>query len=407
VDKLSIDGKPAGNTLPKLLHHRYRQWADKRVALRQKELGIWREYTWRDCHNRTKSIALGLISLGIKNGDTVAILGYNSPEWLWCELAAQAAGGTVLGLDPASDIGQMKDLLDRFRARVVFVQNQEQVDKVLEVRSALPSLQTIVYWRDKGLQHYDDRLLLSLAGLVSMGESYEKSQAGEFEHRLSEGKETDVAVILSGLLGANGEMKTWPATQGFLISSVQAALAMHPVQAGDEYVSSASPSWFFEQVLGFGVSLFTGQRLNFAERADTAAMDFREISPQIVMYPSTTWEMMGQGIKKNLEGGNRLKRVLYDLGLSLNRKCTDLGKNGHRIGLLNPIVNRVIRLFLVRPLRDKHGLNRARVAYAAGGALSQEISGFFCALAIDVKPVYGSSKDGIVTSPPPREIRIE
>ena len=407
MDKLSIDRETLGKTFPQVLHQRYRQWGVKRVALRQKELGIWREYTWKDCYEKTKLIALGLTSLDLKHGDIVGILAHNSPEWLWCELAAQAAGGTILGLDPASDIGQMKDLLDRFRARVVFVQNQEQVDKVLEVRSALPSLQTIVYWRDKGLQHYDDRLLLSLAGLVSMGESYEKSQAGEFEHRLSEGKETDVAVILSGLLGANGEMKTWPATQGFLISSVQAALAMHPVQAGDEYVSSASPSWFFEQVLGFGVSLFSGQRLNFAERADTAAMDFREISPQIVMYPSATWEMMGQGMKKNLEGGSRLKRVLYNLGLSSNRKCTDLGKNGHRIGLLNPIVNRVIRLFLVRPLRDKHGLNRARVAYAAGGALSQEISGLFCALAIDVKPVYGSSKDGIVTSPPPREIRIE
>jgi long-chain acyl-CoA synthetase len=289
----------------------------------------------------------------------------------------------------------------------VFVQDQEQVDKVLEVQSALPSLQTIVYWRDKGLHHYDDRLLLSLAGLVSMGESYEKSQPGEFEHRLSEGKETDVAVILSGLLGANGELESWPATQGFLISSVRAAFAMHPVQAGDEYVSSASPSWFFEQVLGFGVSLFTGQRLNFAERADTAAMDFREISPQIVMYPSTTWEMMGQGIKKNMEGGSRLKRVLYNLSLSSNQKCTDTGKNVHRIGLLNPIVNRVIRLFLVRPLRDKHGLSRARVAYAAGGRLSQEISGLFCALLIDVEPVYGSSKDGIATSLPPQEIRIE
>jgi long-chain acyl-CoA synthetase len=257
------------------------------------------------------------------------------------------------------------------------------------------------------LRHYDDSLLLSLTDLVNLGESYEKSQAGVFEHRLSEGKETDVAVILSGPLGANGELRSWPATQGFLISSVQAALARHPVQAGDEYVSSASPSWFFEQVLGFGVSLFTGQRLNFAERADTAAMDFREISPQIVMYPSTTWEMMGQGIKKNMEGGSRLKRVLYNLSLSSNQKCTDTGKNVHRIGLLNPIVNRVIRLFLVRPLRDKHGLSRARVAYAAGGRLSQEISGLFCALLIDVEPVYGSSKDGIATSLPPQEIRIE
>ena len=407
LDRQSIDRETLGNTLPQLLHQRYQQWGDKRVALRQKELGIWREYTWKDCYERTKLIALGLTSLDLKHGDIVGVIARSSPEWFWCELGVQAAGGTVLGVDTAIDAQEMKNVLGQFTVKVVFVQDQEQVDKVLEMQSALPSLQQIVYWRDKGLQHYHDRLLLSLAGLVGMGESYEKSQPGEFKHRLSEGKETDAAVILSGLAVANGELKSWPATQGFIISSVRAALAMHPVQAGDEYVSVASPSWFFEQVLGFGVSLFTGQRLNFAESADTAAMDFREISPQIVMYPSKAWERIAEGIQSNMEGGSRLKRVLYNLSLSSGRKCTDPGKNGHRIGVLYPILNRVANLLLVRPLRDKHGLNKARVAYAAGGTLPEEPSRMFHALGINVEPVYGSSKDGIVASPPPQEIRIE
>jgi long-chain acyl-CoA synthetase len=247
---------------------------------------------------------------------------------------------------------------------------------------------------------------LSLSELVNLGESFERSQPGEFERRLLEGKKTDVAMILSSQR-ADGELKGWPATQGFLVSSALAALAMHPVRVGDEYVSSASPSWFFEQVLGFGVSLLTGQRLNFAERADTAPMDFREISPQIVSYPSRTWELVADGIQKNMEGGSRLKRALYQLNLSTSQKGADLVNQGHRASLLGTMLNRMVSLLLVRPLRDKHGLNRARVAYAAGGTLPEETSRIFHAFSINVEAVYGSSKDGIVTSPPPQEIRIE
>ncbi len=406
VAEQSTNSDSLENTFPKLLHQRYQQWGEKRVALRQKEFGIWREYTWNDCYEKTKFIALGLASLGLKNGDIVSILGHSSPEWFWCEVAVQAAGGTVLGLNTASDTEHLKGLLDRFRAKVVFVQDQEQADKVLEIRSVLPSLQKIVHWRGKGLQHYDDPILLGLTGLIGMGELVDNSRPGEFERRLSEGKDTDVAIILCGQ-ASSGNSQSLPTTQGFLISSAQAALAMHPVYAGDEYVSSASPWWFFEQVLGFGVSLLTGQRLNFAERPDTAPADFREISPQIVMYPSRTWEMMAEGIGKNMEEGSRFKRALYHWTLSSSRKRTDLVNNGHHAGTRGAILNRMVGLLLARPLRDKHGLNRARVAYAAGGTLPVETSRMFHAFAISVEPVFGSGKDGIVTSPPPQEIRIE
>jgi long-chain acyl-CoA synthetase len=406
VAKQSSNSDSLENTFPKLLHQRYQQWGEKRVALRQKEFGIWREYTWNDCYEKTKFIALGLISLGLKNGDIVSILGHSSPEWLWCELGVQAAGGTVAGVNPVASIDQVKNMLTSIPIEVVFAQDQEQVDKVMEIGSDLPSPKRIVYWHEKGLRHYSESILMSLSDLVNLGESYERSQPGEFERRLLEGKETDVAMILSSQR-ANGELKGWPATQGFLVSSAQAALAMHPVRVGDEYVSSASPSWFFEQVLGFGVSLLTGQRLNFAERADTAPMDFREISPQIVMYPSRTWELVADGIQKNMEGGSRLKRALYHLNLSTSRKGADLANEGHRASLPGTMLNRMVSPLLVRPLRDKHGLNRARVAYAAGGTLPEETSRIFHAFSINVDAVYGSSRDGMVASPPPQEIRIE
>jgi long-chain acyl-CoA synthetase len=406
VDKQSACFAGLEETLPKLLYRRHSEWGDKRVALRQKEFGIWHEYTWKDCYEKTKFIALGLTSLGLKNGDIVFILGHSSPEWLWCELGVQAAGGTVAGINPVAGTDQVKNTLTNIPVEVVFAQDQEQVDKVMEISSDLPSLKRIVYWHEKGLRHYNESILLSLSELVNLGESYERSQPGEFERRLLEGKKTDVAMILSSQR-ADGELKGWPATQGFLVSSAQAALAMHPVRVGDEYLSGASPSWFFEQVLGFGVSLLTGQRLNFAERADTAPMDFREISPQIVMYPSRTWELVADGIQKNMEGGSRLKRALYQLNLSTSRKGADLVNQGHRASLPGTMLNRMLSLLLVQPLRDKHGLNRARVAYAAGGTLPEETSRIFHAFSINVEAVYGSSKDGVVTSPPPQEIRIE
>lgn len=374
--------------------------------MRHKLNGIWREYTWSQCYQKVRLTALGLSGIGLERGDTVAILGHSSPEWLWCELAVQAAGGIVVGLHPVGDVETTKEIMARVEARMVFAQDQEQVYKVLESKSGLPSLRRIVYWNQRGLRRYSAPILMSLDELVSVGESRAPSQPGEFERSLTGGSSDDVAMVfLSHGDGGDAEIRT--ATHGFLLSSARAALALNPVRADDEYVSSMSPSSFFEQVLGIGVSLLTGQRLNFPERPDTGPMDFREISPHVVMYPTTTWETMACAIGRNMEDSRYLKRVLYKWSLLASHGSADGGDRSGRVGLFRRVLNRIADILLVRPLRDRHGLNRARIAYAVGGTIAEEASVLFRALGVSVEQLFGSWEKGVSSVSPPHEVRIE
>ncbi len=394
------------DTLPKLLHRNCQQWGDSRVALRKKEYGIWREHTWEDCYKRTKAISLGLMSLGLDAGNGVAILADNNPEWFWSELGVQTARGIAAGLNPAGSTEETKGLMTLARAKFALAQDQEQVDKLLEIKEGIPFLQKIIYWHEKGLQHYPDSILMSVAELTRLGEAQEKSRSKDFERRLHHGNGNDVAMMVFAL-GTKGSLKVIPATHQFLISSAEAALACNPVCDADEYFSMISPAWFFEQTLGFAVSLLTGQRLNFAEKAETALEDSREISPHVVVYPPKLWEKIAEAIRKNTGSSTRLKRMVFNRSISVGYERVDMAAGGRRKSLPKYVLYHVADFAAFRPLRDKHGLNRARIVYTAGRALSPETFRFFHAIGIDVQQIFGSTKGGITLTPPADDLRIE
>ncbi len=390
------------DTFPKLLLRNYQQWGGSAVALRKKEYGIWREYTWEDCYHRVKALFLGLVTAGLASGDKVSILSDSSPEWFWCELAVQTAGGVVIGLNPAASAEEAKAVLEQSESRFAIAQDQEQVDKLLEVKDALPSLQRIVYCNDKGLRHYDNPDLVSFAEVTRLGEDYERGHSGHFEESLSRGRGDDIAMILY-VAGNSGSAKEVPATHRFLLSSVESALASNPVYASDDYVSVISPGWFFEQTLGFGASLLTGQKLNFAERAETAAEDLREISPQTLTYPSRVWDQIASAIQSNVGSGTWLKRTLFKRGLSLGYEVSDPSLAGHRSALFKRLLYRIADVAVFRPLRDKHGLNRARVVYTAGETVSWDTQRFFRAVGVSLQQIYASAEGGLATIDPGEE----
>jgi len=394
------------NTFPKLLLRNYRQWGDTRVALRKKEYGIWKEYTWKECYEKVKAIFLGLVSVGLEAGDKVSILGDNNPEWFWSELAVQSAGGIALGLNPGSSPQEAKYVLEDSQSKLVLVQDQEQVDKLLEINDELPLLQRIVYWNDKGLRHYDDAILVSLAEVIRLGEEHEKSHPGHFEQNLAVGKGDDLAMILY-TLGSNGLPKALPATYQFLLSSLESALASNPAYDSDEYVSVITPGWFFEQVLGFAACLVTGQRLNFIERPETAPEDSREISPHILVYPSPVWDQIASAIETNVGSGTWLKRTLYHRSLSLGYDRADLSSSGGQMNIFKRLLHPIAGLVVFRPLKDKHGLNRARVIYAAGSVLPPQTTRFFAAIGVNLRQIFASTEGGVVSVHPGDDVNIQ
>ena len=394
------------NTFPKLLLRNYRQWGDTGVALRKKEYGVWREYTWKDCYDKVKAIFLGLVSAGLEAGDKVSILGDNSPEWFWSELAVQSAGGIALGLNPGGSSQEAKYVLEDSQPKFVLAQDQEQVDKLLEINEELPSLQRIIYWNDKGLRHYDNAILISLAEVIRLGEEHEKSHPEYFEQNIALGSGDDVAMIVY-TLGSNGLPKALPATYEFLLSSLETALASNPAYDSDEYVSVITPGWFFEQILGFAASLVTGQKLNFTERPETAPEDSREISPHILVYPSPVWDQIASAIQTNVGSGTWLKRTLYHRSLSIGYERADLASSGGQMNIFKRLLHAIAGPLLFRPLKDKHGLNRARVIYAAGSILPPETLRFFAAIGVNLRQVFASTEGGIVSVYPGDESKID
>jgi long-chain acyl-CoA synthetase len=374
--------------------------------MRKKEYGIWREYTWNDSYEKVKAIFLGLTRLGLGAGNGVSILADNNPEWFWSQLAVQTARGIVIGLNPAGSMKETKGLMILSRARFAMAQDQEQVDKLLGMKKDIPSLQKIIYWDGKGLRHYDNPILISLDELIRMGEEHEKNHPGDFERRLAHGKGDDIATLLF-TLGANDSLKLVPATHKFLLSAAEAALASNPVHNSDEYVSIISPAWFFEKILGFCTSLLAGQRLNFAEKTETAPQDMREISPHALAYPPKLWKVISKTIQENMADGNWLKETLYNFSLSLGYKRIHLSQEKRRMGLVGRSLGSIADLLVLRPLRDKHGFMRARVAYVAGDTLSGEAVEFFSAIGVNVQQIFGSTKGGIVTEPPAADLKIE
>lgn len=356
-----------------------------------------------------KSLSLGLASLGVEAGDRISILGDNNPEWFWFELAIQAAGGIVVGLPPGGSPQQVKYLAEHSQPKFVIAQDQEQVDKLLEIKDDLPSLKRVIYWSEKGLRQYDDPILMSLTELIGLGEDYQKSHPELFEQNLALGKGDDIAIILY-TAGTTGLPKGVPASYRLLLSSLEAAMASNPIYQSDEYVCVTSPGWFFEQALGFGASLMIGQRLNFPEEADTAPEDLREISPHTLVYPSRLWELVASVIRMGVSHSTWLKRTLYNCSLPVGRRVADrsLRDGANPLGgFFLGVANLIAKLMVFRPLRDKHGLSRVRVPYTAGGMLSPDILELFQAMGVNLRQIFGSPEGGIISAHTKNDFKVE
>ena len=381
------------DTLPKLLLRNYRQWGDSRVAMRKKQLGIWRRYTWQECYERVKSLSLGLVSLGLEAGDKVSILGDNNPEWFWAELAAQAAGGVVIGLVPDSAPQEVKYIVEHSQSKFVVAQDQEQVDKLLQIKDGLPSLKKVIYWSEKGLQHYNEPILMSFAELTGLGEEYDKNHPGLFEQNVAQGKADD-AYMITYTSGTTGLPKGALLTYESLFSRYQAALTENPAYESDEFVSFILPGVEVEQSHGLLCTLLLGQRLNFAEGAETVPQDLREIAPHVLAYPSRLWEQAASMMQAKIADSIWLKRIVYNLSLPIGYKVADLSYGGRRPNLFWRFVHAVAELIVFRPLKDKHGLVRVRVPYTHGAILAPDILRFFRAIGVNLRQVYGTTEGG-------------
>jgi len=380
-------------TIPKLLLENEQKWADK-VWMRKKELGFWREYTWKEACGNIKGFSLGLMSLGLQRGDVMAILGDNDPHWFWAQLAAQAAGGVITGVFSSSGAKEVKYFLEHSDAKIVVVQDQEQVDKILEIKGELPLLKKVIYWDPKGLRSYDDPILASFDSIVEIGAKYGQDHPGVFEESIAKGRTSDLALLMY-TSGTTGLPKATMVSYGSLVASNTAFYQMNPITEKDEWVSFILPGWSAEQGLGLLGSLNRGTRMNFPESQTTIQENIREIGASVLMYPSRLWEMTAATIQNKISETTFFKRQAFKLFLPIAYKAADAKCSGGKLGWVWWIPHRIARFLVFDPLRDKLGLLKIRVAFTSGSALGPDVFRLITAIGVDLRQLYGMTEIGV------------
>jgi len=264
-----------GNTIPKLIRHNYEKWGRQR-AMGIKKFGIWQRYSWIDYYESVKYFSLGLISLGLKQGDVVCIIGDNEPEWFWGEFATQAAGGIVTGIFVDSIPSEVKYIAEHSNAKFAIVNDQEQTDKFLEIKGELPSLKKVIYWDPKGLKNYDDPILIGFTDVIKLGKEYDEEHPGLFEHNVDKGRADDIAFIYY-TSGTTGLPKGAKLTHQALINTARGFASRYPLNEDDDLISNFPAAWVGDSFFATIPHLLTGARLNFPEEPETITEDTREV----------------------------------------------------------------------------------------------------------------------------------
>ncbi|MEQ8251656.1 MAG: AMP-binding protein [Oceanibaculum nanhaiense] len=367
------------DTCPKLLVHNAQTRPDA-VAMREKDFGIWREMSWRDYAEAVKLMALGLESLGVGRGDVVALIGDNDTNWVCGELATHCLRAMSLGIYRDALDEEVFYLADYAGVKAVLAEDQEQVDKFLNLGERLPKLQHIIYCDTRGMSTVTDPRVLSLDVLKELGRKAEAREPARFK-ALVEATEGDDVAILCTTSGTTSNPKLAMLQAGAMIRHVHRYLAIDPKDGTDEYVSVLPLPWIMEQIYCIGFSLVAGMKVNYPESQDTMMHDLREIGPTFFLMAPRLWEQLAADMRARVMDASALNRWIFDKGVKLGIEALE---KGGRSALADTV--------LFSALRDRLGFSRVRSAATGGSALGPETFKLFLAMGVPLRQLYGQTE---------------
>jgi len=382
--------KSAPGTLPKLLARNRTRFGDT-VALREKDLGIWQEVSWRAYYDHVKHFCLGLVSLGIKEGDKLAILGDNCREWLYADLGAQAAGAVAVGIYATNSPRQVQYVLSHSDSVMVVVKDQEQADKVFDVLDSLPLLKYIIVIDMKGLRHYKDPRMISFNQVASLGVELEGKEPGRFEELVTRTRAEEVALMVY-TSGTTGPPKGAMLTHKNLIALAERFSSVIPIRQDDQVVSYLPLCHIAERLMSVVLALYAGYTVNFAESIDTIQESLYEIAPTIFVGVPRIWEKMHSAIQIRMKDATWFKRFTYASWMSVGRNMVEKTLLQGKDPLLWRILYRLGYLLVYRQILDKLGLLRVRLGISGSAPISPDILKFYRALGLMISEVYGQTE---------------
>ncbi|MTV26806.1 long-chain fatty acid--CoA ligase [Nitriliruptoraceae bacterium ZYF776] len=386
---------PPAKTLPQLLVARAAERPGQ-VCQREKDFGIWKPYTWAEVLEQVRNFALGLYDMGLRRGDTAAIVGENEPEHFWAELAIQAVGATAVSLYPDLTPDEMAYILDDSGATFLIAEDQEQVDKGIEVAPNNPNIASIIYWDDKGMWSYDHSLLVTFQDVQARGAVRHEREARLFDELIAAGEGPDIAVI-SYTSGTTGKPKGVLLDHDGLFDNCARVLGAVPMQPELDYLSYISPAWGTEQFFGISLGLVLPMVVNFPEEPEEVQHNIRELAVEAMVFSPRQWESLAGVVQARMLDAGRVSQAVYRWAMKIGHAVNVKRLEGEQPSTLHRMLHPLADQLVLKPLRDNLGLTRAKVALSGGSAMGPDVYRFFHAMGVPLRNVYGASEMGLFT----------
>ncbi len=378
-------------TIPQLLSWR----AEKRphgVALREKDFGIWRGYTWETYQEFVSNVALGLDEIGFKKGEKLALVGDNIPEMLFTAIGAMSVGGIAAGIYQSSLPDEIAQILQYLEVSVVFCDDQEQVDKMVEIRDRVPGVIRVIFEDPRGMRSYRaDDWFMDFRDLCDLGKKARERSPESFQAMVGKGRPDDVCFLCltSGTTGLpKGAMMTH---RNYINMGVQIT-KVDPLEQTDEYLSFLPFAWIGEQMNSFGVALATGITLNFPESVETAMEDLKEIGPHFMFGAPRIYETIRSQIWLKMDDSYWFNRMIHASFMRIGEKAAHYRMSGKSMPFMLGLLSWLGTQIVFRPLINQIGFLRLRRAYTGGAALGPELFTFYQAMGVNLKQIYGQTE---------------
>jgi long-chain acyl-CoA synthetase len=400
----AASGSPQLDTIPKLLLEHARTRANQ-PAIREKDFGIWQTSTWSQVRDEVMALAGGLAAVGFQPGDKLAIVGDNRPQLYWAMVAAQVVGGVPVPVYQDSVAEEMQYIFDHAAIRFAVVENQEQVDKMLEVQEGCSSLEHIIYEETRGLRDYDQPFLHSFVDVQQQGRDWNRDHAGELDQRIAAGTGSDLGIMLY-TSGTTGRPKGVELSFDNLVITARNTAEFDHLTAAENMVSYLPMAWVGDCIFSVAQAYVCGFCINCPESSDTVLTDMREIGPSYFFAPPPIFENLLTTVTIRIEDASRIKQWLYHHFMGVARRVGVRILDGEQVGFSDRLQYFLGELFVYGPLKNVLGFSKVRVAYTAGEAIGPEIFDFYRGLGMNIKQLYGQTEAAVfITMHPDGQVK--
>ena len=393
-------------TFPQLLLKHAAERPDA-PAMREKEYGIWQAHSWASLARLVEHIACGLHQAGLQRDEHMVVIGANRPRLYATMLAAQALGAVPIPLYQDAVGAECVLPITNADVRFAMVEDQEQVDKLLEIRDRCPDLQNIIFDDPRGLRNYAESGLVSLDRLIETGQAFALSQPAWFKTEVNKAGPADVAAMFF-TSGTTGNPKGVVHTHSTLIDRAQAGAEFDKLTANEEVLAYMPLAWIGQNIFSYAQWLACGYVVNCPESASTVTIDLKEIGPTYYFAPPRVFEGLLTTVMIRMEDAGRLKRAMFNFFMDVAKRVGPKRMNGQSVGAGQSLLYGLGNLLVYGPLRNTLGFSRVRVAYTAGEAIGPDLFTFYRAIGINLKQLYGSTETAVfVCLQPDNEARAD